>query len=829
MKNDCQRICTFAFLMFVACGNAHERSEPRPAGSETGGSATATNSAGSTPNTKDNQPSTSGGAALGTETGRGGIGGNSTTTSIRAGGSGPDTTKAQPPTSKVIISEIMYHPVEETTAEDEHEFVELRNTSDAEISLAGWKLHVGKADRLTLPASAKLPAGGYLVLAKRRDKLLEIAQYALAPDQVIGDFEGGLDNGGDKVSIVDAEGVTQDLVDYDDDAPWPIAADAFGAQEEWLPALGSYETHRYLGRSLERYSPALPSSDPRNWEASAVDGATPGKPNGISGDPPAIVLSASAAPESRNDSSITPTDQVRVTATLSEGAVSGVTLEYRLDPVEQIGTTTSTLPMTLKSGTPSTYEVVVPAVAANTVVRYRVLGASANKEVGRLGPRLTDPREYYAYFVAPSATTGPRYDLFITPQDWTKMWSNITAGRSSRCTTNATWDATVPAVFVHEGRVFDVQVRYQGSQNRRRDGIKLPSWTAPGPTQPNPLTVLSWRVKFPRYDQFEGLGGINLNKLKQACPGVLNALEGAMMAAAGIPAQTFRFVRVYVNGGYYAYMMESLNIEDDALEKFEGTSGPTGDLFKADGATVPDTDRSAGPWGFGNFAPLGSLCSLTPEQRYALTYNRENHDYKGLTPDGHAALISAINALDQISAEADADPAVRAYLEQNFDVAELITQYAIRNWAGTWDDGVHNYLPYQRSTDKKWGIFPHDFDCDFGGDPVDCGDWGIFYNAPTLSFYHPETGDGVVSGAPSQLKIQLIKAYRAEFASKVEELGETMFSEQNVDKLLEQVLSGFDRTAWEEAPARYCDLDARIAEAKQWLADRRVFLAGGVQ
>ncbi|HEY5955704.1 MAG TPA: CotH kinase family protein, partial [Polyangiaceae bacterium] len=526
---------------------------------------------------------------------------------------------------------------------------------------------------------------------------------------------------------------------------------------------------------------------------------------------------------------IAATDRVRVTATLSQGTVSDVMLEYRLDPVEKIGVTTNTLPMTLKSGTTSTYEAILPEAAANTIVRYRVLATGANQVAARLGPRVTDPREYYAYFVAPSATSGPRYDVFITPQNWTTMWSNIATGRSTRCNVNSKWDATVPAVFVHDGKVFDVRVRYQGSQNRRSDGIKLPSWTAPGPSQPTPLTVLSWRIKFPRYDKFNGLDGININKLKQACPGVLNALEGAMMAAAGVPAQTFRFVRFYVNGGYYSYMMESLNIDDGALERFDGTSGTTGDLFKADGATVLDTDRNAGPWGLADFAPLNPICSLTPLQRYTLTYNRENHDYKGLTAEGHAELISMIDLLHQISANGDADPTVRAYFEQYFDVTELITQYAIRNWAGTWDDGVHNYLPYWRSSDKKWAILPHDFDCDFGGDPVDCGDWGIFYNQPTVSFYYPESGVGVVAGAPSQLKIQLIRAFRTEFANKVLELGDTTFSEANVDKLLEQIMAGFDRTAWQEAPAHYCDLDARIAEAKQWLGTRRAFLAGEVK
>jgi hypothetical protein len=735
----------------------------------------------------------------------------------------------KPPTSKIVISEIMYHPVKETTAEDEHEFVELHNSGDEPASVAGWRLRVGKSDRLTLPEGTSIAAKGYLVLAKRRDRLLALPSYALSPEVVVGDYLGGLDNGGSTVSILDDQGTIQDSVAYEDDAPWPIGADAFGAQEEWLPELGRYETHQYLGRSLERYSPTLPSSDPRNWEASPVDGATPGRANHVAGEPPVIVLGATALSESSQSKIIGASDAVRVTAVLSDGSASDLAVEYRLDPVERVGTTTNSVPMKAKPSAPSTYEAILPPAAANTVVRYRIVGSRDGSTVSRIGPRETDPTEFYAYFVGPPPASGPSYHLFITPQRWTTLWTNIAGGLNTRCTVNNAWDATVPAVFVSGRQVYDVHVRYQGSRYRRTDGVELPRWTAPGPTQPNPMRALSWRVKFPRYNKFDGLDATNLNKLKQACPGVLNALEGALMQAAGIPAQKFSFARLYINGGYYNYVMDARNIEESDLEEFEGPQGSVGDLFKADGVASDETGRTAGPWGRGDFTPLVPACDLTAQERYQLTYERQTHDWKGLTEGGHQTLIGLIEQLTPIAATSDADARVRDYLTQNFDVPRLITQFAIRNWAGVWDDGVHNYLPYQRSTDGKWVVLPHDFDCDFGGDPVDCGDFGQFYNAPTLSFYHPESGDGITAGGAMLLKVQLIRAFRTEFAERIRELGNTLFTEQSIDALLSEVMAGFDRKAWEEAPARSCDLDARVDSAKRWLAERRSFLAEGVR
>lgn len=718
------------------------------------------------------------------------------------------------PLPSVILSEIMYHPVGEASAEDEHEFVELYNSGPDPVSLSGWKLRVDSEERLSLPAETLLEPNQYLVLAKNKQRLLSVPRYALGAASVIGDYRGQLDNGGATVALLDGTGRVVDSVSYDDDAPWPMGADAFGAQEAWLPALAPFSSHAFMGRSLERIDPKQSGTLPQNWDASAVDGATPGKANGVSGAMPRVVLSTSSAPEGSREGLIRAGSGVRIRAVLSEGGDAPVELEYRLDPVEKIGTSTTTVPMEKLSASGSEYSALLPQAAENTVVRYRILVRSAEAAV-RIGPRPTDPRDWYAYFVSPEPRSGRSYHLFITPERWTTLWRNLSQPINQGCTVNQRWDATVPAVFVHEGKVYDVQVRYQGSRFQRKNGVVLSKWSAPGPSEPAPLQVFSWRVRFPRYAEFDKQRAINLNKLRQSCPGVLNALEGALFEKAGIPAQKFRFARFYVNGGYYNYAMEVQGVDQRTVEELEGPGNPIGDLFKADGSL------DDGPWGRSNWFPLGPTCSMPVERRYEFSYERQTHDYKGGA--GHAGLISLIEGLDKIHAGRDADPAVRSYFEKNFDVPKLISKFAIRNYAGVWDDGFHNFYVYHRPADGKWQLFPQDFDCDFGN----CAEG----NPATLSFFHPESPGGKTAGGTPELRLktQLIKAFRGEFAAKISELDKTLFSESSISVELAKVLAIFDTAAWNESPARHCDLNARLAEAQSWLKNRRAFAAAGIR
>ena len=133
---------------------------------------------------------------------------------------------------QVLLSEIMYHPVLEESFDDEHEFVEIYNTHSEPVDLTGWRL--GGGIRFVFPQNCTIAAKGFIVVAKNRDSLLALSAYNLDPNLVVGNFEGELDNGGDTVTLSTPNGEVLDEVSYDDEFPWPLAADALGAGQSWL-------------------------------------------------------------------------------------------------------------------------------------------------------------------------------------------------------------------------------------------------------------------------------------------------------------------------------------------------------------------------------------------------------------------------------------------------------------------------------------------------------------------------------------------------------------------------------------------------------------------
>src|SRR5262245_5124842 len=98
-----------------------------------------------------------------------------------------------PAPGAVVISELMYHPVKEEADEDEHEFVELHNRGSSPVAIGGWRLD-GDV-RFSFPAGTSLRPGQYLVVAKNRKRLGEIARYALDVGSLLGGYAGGLDHG----------------------------------------------------------------------------------------------------------------------------------------------------------------------------------------------------------------------------------------------------------------------------------------------------------------------------------------------------------------------------------------------------------------------------------------------------------------------------------------------------------------------------------------------------------------------------------------------------------------------------------------------------------
>lgn len=142
----------------------------------------------------------------------------------------------------VVISEIFYHPPDENP---DAEFVELSNRGATAVDLGGWRWVAGV--EFEFPAGTVLPAGGHLVVARNRAHLLT-THPGLAAGLVVGDFNGSLADGGERLALALPEPivatntagarvtnlvhVVAEEVAYRDGGEWGRWADAGGSSLE---------------------------------------------------------------------------------------------------------------------------------------------------------------------------------------------------------------------------------------------------------------------------------------------------------------------------------------------------------------------------------------------------------------------------------------------------------------------------------------------------------------------------------------------------------------------------------------------------------------------
>lgn len=689
-----------------------------------------------------------------------------------------------PPEVELRISEILYHPAAEDAFEDRHEWIELANVGRDPVTLTGWRL---AAERVSFdfPAGTVIEPGAFLVVAKDRARVAAV--WGLDPATVLGDLEGNLDNGDDIVRLVDPTGLLVERVPYGDALPWPVAPDALGAGEKWLPAaVLPLAAHQYKGHSLERVSYDLPADDVASWVPSPLDGATPGRANaGAAAVAPIIALAVG-----RNGAAV----DVELSAVPAAPAVP--VLEWFIDDLTRTGEATTTVELTATGD--RTYRATLPAFAANTIVRYRVAidrGGDALPEV--ISPRATDPFAWHAFAEVPTiATTTKVYQLFIAPVAWGGMWTSLNGGRDSGCTVNAHWNDEVPAVLVAGGEVYDVLARYQGSRYNRTNGPALPAWPYPGPAAgPNPPRALSWHLSLPRYHRLDGRGTIVLNKNRQGCPGYDAAVGFRLFRELGIPASETNFAKLYINGGYYHYMLELERPGDEMLAKY----GDVGRLYKSVG------QNGDGAYGWGDERTLGPLCGLTPTQRYEYTYDEKTHEWA--THDDLIALLDELAV-----ARAAGVPAMRQFFADRFDLPKLLDEQAIMQWSVPFDDMFQNHFLYHRR-DGKWIVMPWDLDLNFGS-----------WKGASASLWVGEQNDpDNRSGWWNYLKDAFIKSYRTELGARMRELANNgVLSPASIATFVDEVTAGANPTEAAQSPVGLgCSFPSRAASWKQFAVDRK--------
>ncbi len=157
----------------------------------------------------------------------------------------------------LTICEIMYHPPPRADGAS-LEYLELRNTEPVAADISGWRLSGDVEYRF--PAGTVVAPQGVVVVAA--DPRAFVDAYPVS--DVLGPFAGSLPDGGGRVRLRHAFDALLLEVDYDDDAPWPAAADG-------------------AGHALVLARPDFGEADPRAWAAGDLIGGSPGLPEFWSG------------------------------------------------------------------------------------------------------------------------------------------------------------------------------------------------------------------------------------------------------------------------------------------------------------------------------------------------------------------------------------------------------------------------------------------------------------------------------------------------------------------------------------------------------------------
>lgn len=270
---------------------------------------------------------------------------------------------------RVVINEVMYHAPADL---EDLEYIELHNSADAPADIGGWAFT--KGIKLKFPAGEKIPARGFVVLARNADRFKEF--YGFPPRAT---FEQKLSNNGERLELVDAKGAVMDAVAYKDHAPWPKGADGQSG-------------------SLERISPEAPGEDPANWTSSplAADHRRPrGTPAQINTafqkTLPPTFTKVRFAPEDP-----APNQGVSVEATLKYSKeLKEVALLYRL---ASPGSESPETAVPMHRNADDSYAATIPGQSKDRLIRFRLKATDADGAV-RFYPAETEPRPALSYYV----------------------------------------------------------------------------------------------------------------------------------------------------------------------------------------------------------------------------------------------------------------------------------------------------------------------------------------------------------------------------------------------------------------------------------------------
>ena len=184
----------------------------------------------------------------------------------------------------ILINEIHYNPSLAQGDDFDWEFCELYNSGDLAADLSGYHFFNSASGNpqlgLVFPAGTSIAAGEFVIVTVAGGG--GTLNYSGNGYQVFEMELGNFSNGGEAISLEDAWGNVVDAVTYASSGLWPGAGfSILGSTLIGNPNDGGASLE-YIPEILATYNPEINSTDNafgNNWQASWVDGGTPGAAN----------------------------------------------------------------------------------------------------------------------------------------------------------------------------------------------------------------------------------------------------------------------------------------------------------------------------------------------------------------------------------------------------------------------------------------------------------------------------------------------------------------------------------------------------------------------
>jgi hypothetical protein len=169
-----------------------------------------------------------------------------------------------PAQQRLRITELMYNPApppgESSFSSQDFEYVELKNIGSAPLALAGIRFVTGIQFDFTASAITSLEPGAYILLVKNA---LAFQSLYGSHHPIAGEYEGFLDNAGERIQLIDAVGEV--ILDFTYNDRWRPVTDGLGFS---------------LVVADELADPDFWNSTD-NWRASSRIGGSPGGPDAL--------------------------------------------------------------------------------------------------------------------------------------------------------------------------------------------------------------------------------------------------------------------------------------------------------------------------------------------------------------------------------------------------------------------------------------------------------------------------------------------------------------------------------------------------------------------